>query len=90
MFDILLLEMERQLIWTSNLHIHMCDFAHITPPNGGTTLVYDDRTKPNKLVNAIIGRTMNFVSLPKWFKEGTAGFIYSRDERVLDDGGTAD
>ncbi|MBP2661293.1 MAG: hypothetical protein H6Q69_4325 [Firmicutes bacterium] len=37
------------------------------------------------MVHAIMGRTMNFSSLPNWFKEGTAEFIHGANERVATD-----
>ncbi|MEG6584981.1 flagellinolysin [Dendrosporobacter sp. 1207_IL3150] len=67
------------------LHIDMSDFLPATLPNGGTAPMYDDRIIAHEMVHAIMGRTMNFGSLPKWFKEGTAEFIHGADERLAGD-----
>jgi flagellin len=67
------------------LHIDMSDFIPATLPNGGTAPVYNDRIIAHEMVHAIMGRTMNFGSLPTWFKEGTAEYIHGADERLLGD-----
>ncbi|WP_371377705.1 flagellinolysin [Sporomusa aerivorans] len=54
-------------------------------PDGGRKPYYDDRVLVHEMVHAIMGRTMNFTSLPNWFKEGTAEFIHGANERVATD-----
>ncbi len=71
------------------LHVDMSDFVPVSEPNGGTAPYYNDRILAHELVHATMARTMNFASLPTWFKEGTAEFIHGADERVVGDGGTA-
>ena len=51
-------------------------------PNGGSEPMFDDRVITHEMVHVIMGRSMNFASLPNWFKEGTAEFIHGADERV--------
>lgn len=67
------------------LHIAVSSFLPATLPNGGTAPMYDDRIIAHEMVHAIMGRTMNFGSLPTWFQEGTAEFIHGADERVAGD-----
>lgn len=67
------------------LHVDMSDFIPATLPNGGTAPVYNDRIIAHEMVHAIMGRTMNFGSLPTWFKEGTAEYIHGADERLAGD-----
>ena len=64
------------------LHIDVEDFAPADLPNGGTSPVYDDRIIAHELVHAVMGRTMDFASLPTWFKEGAAELIHGADERL--------
>lgn len=71
------------------LHVDMSDFVPVSEPNGGTAPYYNDRILAHELVHATMSRTMNFASLPTWFKEGAAEFIHGADERVVGDGGTA-
>ncbi|MBP2636482.1 MAG: hypothetical protein H6Q72_2389 [Firmicutes bacterium] len=54
-------------------------------PDGGKYPYYDDRVIAHEMVHVIMGRTMNFASLPNWFKEGTAEFIHGANERVATD-----
>ncbi len=76
--------------FNQQLHIDVSDFIPATLPNGGTAPYYNDRIIAHELVHAIMGRTMNYGSLPSWFKEGTAEFIHGADERLFADsaGGT--
>ena len=59
-----------------NLHMvfDMVDFA---PPNSSS-----DRIVAHELVHAVMARTMNFSSLPQWFREGAAELIHGADERL--------
>ncbi|OPZ94446.1 MAG: Flagellin [Firmicutes bacterium ADurb.Bin419] len=67
------------------LHIDVGDFIPADLPNGGTPPFYNDRVIAHELVHAVMGRTMNYGSLPSWFKEGTAEFIHGADERLYAD-----
>jgi len=76
--------------YNQQLHIDVGDFIPAVLPNGGSPPFYNDRIIAHELVHAVMGRTMNFGSLPSWFKEGTAEFIHGADERLYADsaGGT--
>ncbi|SNB45175.1 flagellinolysin [Geobacter sp. DSM 9736] len=67
------------------LHIDVQDFLPATLPNGGNAPMYDDRIIAHEMVHAVMGRTMNFVALSTWFKEGAAEFIHGADERLAAD-----
>lgn len=64
------------------LHIAVQTALPSTLPNGGEAPYYDDRVITHEMVHAIMGRTMDFQSLPIWFAEGTAEFIHGADERI--------
>lgn len=51
-------------------------------PNGGSAPMYADRVIAHEMVHAIMGRTMNYGPMSKWFKEGAAEFIHGADERL--------
>lgn len=68
-----------------SLHIAVDTTLPADLPNGGKSPYYDDRIITHEMVHAIMGRTMNFASFPKWFTEGTAEFIQGADERVATD-----
>jgi flagellin len=72
------------------LNIDMADFLPPNLPNGGSAPFYNDRIIAHEMAHAIMGRAMNFVPLPSWFKEGAAEFIHGADERLSGDtaGGT--
>lgn len=72
-----------------SLHLDMADFTSPTWPNGGTPPLYYDRVIAHEMTHAIMGRTMDFNSLPTWFIEGTAEFIHGADERLYADLGGA-
>ncbi|WP_374718357.1 flagellinolysin [Neobacillus sp.] len=55
------------------------------PNGGGSAPMYNDRVIAHEMVHAVMGRTMNYNSLPTWFKEGTAEFIHGADERLKAD-----
>ena len=67
------------------LHIAVDTALPASLPDGGEHPYYDDRVIAHEMVHAIMGRTMNFSSLPNWFKEGTAEFIHGANERVATD-----
>ena len=67
---------------TEALHINAKAAIPATLPNGGLAPQYDDRVIAHEMVHAIMGRTMNYASLPTWFKEGTAEFLPGADERI--------
>lgn len=62
--------------------IDMEDFRPANLPNGGTEPFYNDRIIAHEMVHAVMGRTMNFTSLPEWFQEGAAELIHGADERL--------
>jgi flagellin len=64
------------------LHVNVQASIPPTLPNGGIGPYYDDRVISHEMVHAIMGRTMNYASLPIWFKEGTAEFLPGADERI--------
>lgn len=73
----------------SNLILNI-NLAHGQPiesdnVNGGSPPQYLDRVIAHEMVHAMMASTMNFGSLPKWFKEGTAEFIHGADERLVGD-----
>lgn len=67
------------------LHIAVDTALPASLPNGGQYPYYDDRIIAHEMVHAIMGRSMNFASLPVWFKEGTAEFVHGANERVAID-----
>jgi flagellin len=71
--------------YNESLHVVVPTALPSTLPNGGEAPNYDDRVITHEMVHAIMGRTMNFESLPTWFAEGTAEFIHGADERVATD-----
>ncbi|WP_186580815.1 flagellinolysin [Aquibacillus kalidii] len=70
-----------------NLELHLDKGVFTAPyyPNGGTGPIYNDRIIVHEMTHAIMARSMNFASLPKWFKEGAAEFIHGGDERLEGD-----
>ncbi|MBP2650373.1 MAG: hypothetical protein H6Q74_1198 [Firmicutes bacterium] len=68
-----------------SLHIGVESSVPATLPNGGEGPYYDDRTVTHEMVHAIMGRSMNFASMPIWFQEGAAEFIHGANERVVGD-----
>ena len=69
------------------LNINLAHAQPINPENtnGGTPPQYVDRVIAHEMVHAIMASTMNFGSLPTWFREGTAEFIHGADERLVGD-----
>ncbi|QKJ68073.1 flagellinolysin [Deefgea piscis] len=67
------------------LNIDMADFVPPNLPDGGSEPFYNDRIIAHEMVHAVMGRSMNFVPLPKWFKEGAAELIHGADERIVND-----
>lgn len=67
---------------TETLHINAKAALPATLPNGGLAPQYDDRVIAHEMVHAIMGKSVNYVSLPAWFKEGTAEFLAGADERI--------
>ncbi|MEH7384263.1 flagellinolysin [Bacillus sp. JJ1521] len=72
------------------LHIDLSDFIPVMSDDGGTAPMYNDRIIAHEMVHAIMGRTMNFTALPKWFTEGVAEFIHGADERLDSEDGVRD
>lgn len=76
-----------------NLNIEKADFIPGTLPNGTNPYgpIYDDRIIAHEMTHAVMSRTMNYINLPKWFREGAAEFTSGADERLFGDsgGGTA-
>lgn len=54
-------------------------------PNGGSAPMYADRVIAHEMTHAIMGRTMNYGPMNKWFKEGAAEFVHGADERLKND-----
>ena len=71
--------------YNETLHVVVGTALPSTLPDGGESPYYDDRVITHEMVHAIMGRTMNFQSLPTWFTEGTAEFIHGADERIATD-----
>ncbi len=67
---------------TQTLHINAKAALPATLPNGGLAPQYDDRVIAHEMVHVVMGRTMNYASLPSWFKEGVAEFLPGADERI--------
>lgn len=67
------------------MHIAVESALPANLPNGGEGPYYDDRTITHEMVHAIMGRSMNFASMPIWFQEGAAEFIHGADDRVVGD-----
>lgn len=65
-----------------SLNLDMADFGGGTTADGGAAFLYNDRVVAHEMVHAIMDRSMNMVSLPGWFKEGTAELIQGSDERL--------
>ena len=68
----------------SNLHLNldMADFGSGDSADGGGAFLYNDRVVAHEMVHAIMARSTNFSSMPKWFVEGTAELIQGSDERL--------
>jgi flagellin len=70
-------------VGTLSLNLDMSDFGSGDTADGGTSSsFYSDRIIAHEMVHAVMDRSMNMVSLPKWFKEGTAELIQGADERL--------
>jgi flagellin len=69
-------------VGTLSLNLDMSDFGTGDTADGGAAFLYNDRTIAHEMVHAVMDRSMNMVSLPKWFKEGTAELIQGADERL--------
>jgi flagellin len=69
-------------VGTLSLNLDMADFGGGTTADGGAAFLYNDRVVAHEMVHAIMDRSMNMVSLPKWFTEGTAELIQGADERL--------
>jgi len=65
-----------------SLNLDMADFGSGATADGGAAFLYNDRTVAHEMVHAVMDRSMNMVSLPGWFKEGTAELIQGSDERL--------
>lgn len=69
--------------WSNlSLNLDMADFGGGGTADGGGTPMYSDRIVAHEMTHAIMARSMNFSSLPDWFKEGTAELIHGADERL--------
>lgn len=70
------------------LQIDRADFIPTDTPDGGSHPIYSDRIIAHEMAHAIMGRSMNYVSLVRnagWFIEGMAEFIEGGDERLAFD-----
>ena len=67
------------------LNIDMSDFEKGIAGDGGNAPFYSDRIIAHEMTHAVMGRSMNFASLPTWFSEGAAEMIHGADERVYND-----
>lgn len=70
------------------MYIERADFDPSTLPNGTNPYgdMYNDRIIAHEMVHAVMADQMsNYLSLPNWFKEGTAEFIHGADERIKND-----
>jgi len=65
-----------------SLNLDMADFGTGDSADGGAAFLYNDRTIAHEMVHAVMDRSMNMASLPKWFKEGMAELIQGSDERL--------
>jgi flagellin len=69
--------------WSNlSLSLDMADFGGGSTADGGGAPLYSDRIVAHEMTHAIMARSMNFDSLPKWFVEGTAELIQGGDERL--------
>jgi hypothetical protein len=65
------------------LHISLSQFTPDTSANGvNDHVIENDRIIAHEMTHAIMGRAMDFRSLPTWFIEGTAEYIAGAMERV--------
>jgi len=72
--------------YNQELHVDIDDhIPAVANSDGGSAPVYADRIIAHEMVHAVMGRAMNFSSIPTWFKEGAAEFIHGADERVATD-----
>ena len=72
--------------YNQELHIDIDDhIPAVAGSDGGSAPMYADRIIAHEMVHAVMGRAMNFASIPTWFKEGAAEFIHGADERVTTD-----
>ena len=68
------------------LHIDIDDhIPAVAGTDGGSSPMYADRVIAHEMVHAVMGRAMNYASIPIWFKEGAAEFIHGADERLAGD-----
>jgi flagellin len=65
-----------------SLNPDMADFGSGDTADGGAAYLYNDRVVAHEMVHAIMARSMNFGTMPKWFTEGTAELIQGADERL--------
>lgn len=70
------------------LHINLADFALGGGADGGSGPVYNDRKIAYALTQAIMARSLDYVSLDDWFKSGVSDYIAGADEALLTDVGT--
>jgi flagellin len=69
--------------WSNlSLNLDMADFGGGSTADGGGAPLYNDRVLTHEMTHAVMARSMNFSSLPKWFVEGTAELIQGGDERL--------
>jgi flagellin len=65
------------------LHLSLAQFTPDSGSNGvNDHIIQNDRIIAHEMTHAIMGRTMDFSSLPTWFAEGTAEYIAGGMERV--------
>lgn len=64
------------------LHINLAQFGLEPGPDGGTGPMFNDRKVARALTQAILSQNSVFISLPDWFKSGSADFISGLDEQL--------
>jgi flagellin len=80
----------RSVPGTIQFHFDMSKYSNYTLEDGGPSIggpATDtlDRTVAHEMTHAIMGRNMDFTSLPTWFIEGTAEYLRGADDRLSND-----
>lgn len=72
--------------WSNlELYVTLSAFSNFNLPNGNGPPFHVDRVIAHEMTHAIMARTMNYSSLPIWFREGAAEFTGGADERLAGD-----
>lgn len=68
-----------------SLSLDLDDFLPSEWPNGGGSIISNDRIILHEMAHAVMARTTNMTALPLWFIEGAAELIHGADTRLYND-----